>query len=109
MLTTQEEADKAKYRICSGWTCYRHITAEPLYDGYLMLHHKSHREWVNRETGSRTCEAWHVLVHVSTERASGLIENSAIKCFKGRMTRLRYGVIDDSIRLHKKAREEGRQ
>ncbi len=45
-------------RLAGGTTCSRFVEFLEEYEGYLIYHHKSHAEWLDRGYGNITCKAY---------------------------------------------------
>lgn len=45
-------------RLASGTTCKPFVEFIEEYRGYIIFHHKSHQEWLDRGYGNITCKAY---------------------------------------------------
>jgi hypothetical protein len=93
---TEQEAQELVHDLFSGTTCYvGYIKVEAIYGDYVLVHHKSHPEWINRMSGLQTCEAYHALVHKDMKRGSFPIfaEREAVLYISGRLNKEKRALI----------------
>ena len=98
-----QEDDNLIYRFFGGCTCNTHVSIEKDYGKHVLFHHHAHPSYIDRMSGSKTCEAYHVLVKKDMEFTRGLnrfwAESDGILYFQGRMNKERWFQIDQALAI----------
>lgn len=101
---TEDDAKFLVYELFIGWTCYHHLEVKEIIGNYVLVHHRSHREWVDRMTGAATCRTYYALVSSELLKYKRKIsaESEAHLYMEGRMNKARMETVYDYCRKNAK-------